>query len=161
MCARSHRDGKIYSLMAFGWWLEQGCGFWLAPLIQVYAYYNNHLMSWVSLTTFLMDIQGKKRKKKKNLLLYMVWHLLIYSYHTPPFHHQYTADPSMRPSIVGCNLRLHSHYSSRDSCILCEMGLQTERHLSSTQTACYQQKQTKNCVTPLMWATDAKPLVSP
>lgn len=89
----------------------------------------------------------------------MVWHLLIYSYDTPP--HQYTADPYMRPSIVGCNLRLRSHYSSRDSYILCEMGPQTERHLSSTQTACYQQKQTKNCVTPLMWATDAKPLVSP
>lgn len=41
------------------------------------------------------------------------------------------------------------------------MGLQTQHHLSSTKPACYQQKQTKNCVTPLMKATDAKPLVSP
>ena len=64
-------------------------------------------------------------------------------------------------SIVACNLQLHSHYRRQDFYILCEMGLQTEHHLSSTQTACYQQKQTKNCVTPLMWATDAKPLVSP
>lgn len=45
--------------------------------------------------------------------------------------------------------------------ILREMGLQTEHHLSSTKQPAINKKQTKNRVTPLMKATDARPLVSP
>ncbi len=64
--------------------------------------------------------------------------------------HRHTAHPYMRPSLAACYPLLHSHYSSRAFYIPCEMDLQTQHHLSSAQTACYQQKQTKTCVRPLM-----------
>lgn len=96
-------------------------------------------------------------KKKKKRFLYSIFYGILWFIHTvlPPVHRL-----STRPSVVSCNRWQHTHYSWVDFYILHEMGVQTEHHLSSTQTAHYQQKQTKNCVTPLMWATDAKPLVS-
>lgn len=95
-----------------------------------------------------------------------------------PRSRQITAYPYMRPR--GCSQSTAALAARQErSCTVCEMGLQTRRHLSSTQeTACRQQtpppalwkkttktkqpppKKKKNGVAPLMKATDAKPLVS-
>lgn len=76
-----------------------------------------------------------------------------------PLSHQITAYPYTRPRSCSQSTATLASRQARFY-IVCEMGLQTQHHLSSTQTACYQQKQPKNCVAPLMKATDAKPLVS-
>lgn len=86
-------------------------------------------MSKLFQTTFLVDV---KRNSCNTVYVWAPFDLFM------SCSHQYAVYPYMRPSAA------EIFY------ILCELGPQTEHHLSSTQTACYQQKQTKNCVTSLM-----------
>lgn len=54
----------------------------------------------------------------------------------------------------------HAHITAAAFLHSCRIGLQTRRHLSSSQTQRHHNQQAKNCVAPLMKATDARPLVS-
>lgn len=96
---------------------------------------------------------GEKEKKSLYTLHYPP---NLFTPCSPPDPYSSVHEGQQLPFIFSC----HAHVTAAAFLHSREIGLQTQHHLSAPQTRRHQHQPAQNCVTPLMKATDANPLVS-